>query len=313
MATSIVSWDSLGVGGRIQELGRIRAALRLARYCSQEPVQVNTHTISEQFIPAVAADDGGAFVDRLAELPATAAAAGIFGRRFSSAGAPLAVEFQVASAHRACSRYARRSTSTSGGDVRGGMGPTALATVASYGVFARRFDASGAASSADFQVNSYTARRAAPPLGGARRRRWLRRRLAELAAGRHSAIGIFAAVSPPLAALDVDGNGAARRRSPTGCSSCATTSASPARPLATGAIGASCSRCDRHRDHQLPHRRSALRARHRRQRRPRPARPTDCSRCATSSASPGRRLTTNAVGQPCSRCDAARSCRISTI
>ncbi len=57
--------------------------------------QVNTYTISEQFITTVAADDGGAFVDRLAELPATAAAHGIFGRRFSSAGAPLAVEFQV--------------------------------------------------------------------------------------------------------------------------------------------------------------------------------------------------------------------------
>ncbi len=74
-------------------------------------------------------------------------------------------------------------------------------------MFARRFDASGAATSADFQVNSYTLDE---------------QRLPSVALGDDGGyvvawqssqqdgfgFGIFAAVVPPLAALDVDGDGA---------------------------------------------------------------------------------------------------------
>jgi len=116
--------------------------------------QVNTYTTSGQRYPDVGADADGAFVVVWQSAGQDHSLNGIFGQRYSSAGAPLGTEFQV------------NSYSTSGQYLPavGVDAEGAFAVVwqsngqdgSLAGVFGQRFDSAGARVGTEFQVNTYT-------------------------------------------------------------------------------------------------------------------------------------------------------------
>ena len=83
----------------------------------------------------------------------TATHYGVFARRFSSAGAAWAVEFQV-------NAYTRATSASRGGvDADGDfvvVWQQPRQDGSDYGIFARRFSSAGAALATEFQVNTYT-------------------------------------------------------------------------------------------------------------------------------------------------------------
>jgi len=116
--------------------------------------QVNTHTLGYQFGPEVRLDGAGGFAVSWGSHDGDGT--GIFARRFASTGAALdATDFQV-------------NTYTSGFQFSPSIGfaPSGDFVVAwtsdfqdgsGYGIFARRYESSGAALDAtEFQINSYT-------------------------------------------------------------------------------------------------------------------------------------------------------------
>jgi hypothetical protein len=116
--------------------------------------RVNSSTTGTQQLPSVAAADGGDFVVVWESYDdQDGDGYGIFGQRFSSAGAPSGTEFQV----NAYTSYSQQKPAV-------GASPNGDFTVAwssphdgdGYGVFARSFASTGAPAGPDFQVNTYT-------------------------------------------------------------------------------------------------------------------------------------------------------------
>jgi len=118
--------------------------------------QVNTFTTSGQYHPSVGVAPSGGFVVAWESYEQDGSYTGIFARRFDSAGVALdTTDFQV-NTHTTSYQYRPSVGVTSSGDFvvawesfsQDGSG---------YGIFARRFDSSGAAfDTTDFQVNAYT-------------------------------------------------------------------------------------------------------------------------------------------------------------
>ncbi len=116
--------------------------------------QVNTYTVAAQRYASVAANAAGNFVVVWASAGEDGAGGGVFARRFSSSGAPLAVEFQVNTYTETNQAYPAVATSASGDfvvvwDSYGQDG-------SAYGIFARLFSSAGVAVGLDFQINSRT-------------------------------------------------------------------------------------------------------------------------------------------------------------
>ncbi len=116
--------------------------------------QANTFTLIQQYYPAVAMEGSGNFVVVWQSYTQDGDSGGIFGQRFDSAGAPLGGEFQV-----------NLFTLNSQQDPAVGMDAAGNFTVvweslaqdgSSYGVFGRRFSASGTPQGGEFQVNTST-------------------------------------------------------------------------------------------------------------------------------------------------------------
>jgi hypothetical protein len=126
--------------------------------------QTNTHTTSYQRDPAVAAAGGG-FVVVWQSYAEDGSAEGVFGRRYDSTGAAQGGELQVNTYTTGEQRAPAVASTGDGGFVvvwhandQDGSG---------YGVFARRYDGTGAAQGAEFLVNSYTTvNQAVPAVGG---------------------------------------------------------------------------------------------------------------------------------------------------
>jgi hypothetical protein len=116
--------------------------------------QVSTYTNGYQFAPSVDLDADGDFVV-VWSSPHDGSVRGVFGRRFASTGVPLAAEFQVNS------RTANLQTAASVASTSAGAFVVSWTSSEQdgqgYGIFARRWSASGTALAAEFQVNSYTA------------------------------------------------------------------------------------------------------------------------------------------------------------
>ena len=124
-------------------------------------LQVNSHTTNSQFAPAVASDGDGDFVVTWTSSGRTVASTASSPVASTSAGAPQGLEFQVNS-YTASGQSEPAVAAETNGDfvvVWESFGQDG----ASYGVFAQRFNASGAAQGIEFQVNSYT-----PAVSGAR-------------------------------------------------------------------------------------------------------------------------------------------------
>jgi hypothetical protein len=121
--------------------------------------QVNSLTSGEQTLPAVDQDANGFVVvwssttTNGVDLTGTS----IQGRRFSSDGTPLDVQFEVNSHTPLNQRFPRVKTTSDGGFV---VTWTSLSSAGSdddgYSIQARRFLADGTASGVDFQVNTHT-------------------------------------------------------------------------------------------------------------------------------------------------------------
>jgi hypothetical protein len=115
--------------------------------------QVNSYTTGQQLRAWVARNAAGAFVVVWTSDGEDGGGYGIFGRRYDAAGNPLAAEFQV---------NAYTTGAQDRASVAVGNGGDFIVAWESYGqdgddlgVFARRFDAGGAALGAEFQVNTY--------------------------------------------------------------------------------------------------------------------------------------------------------------
>ena len=117
--------------------------------------QVNTYTANNQRHPRVACDDAGNFVVAWDSVGQDGNGYGVFARRFASTGAALGAEFQV-------NTYTPNDQSFPSvcADVDGDF--VVAWRVAGnrdgdfLGVFAQRFDSSGASQGSEFQVNTYT-------------------------------------------------------------------------------------------------------------------------------------------------------------
>jgi hypothetical protein len=245
----VVAWESAGIDGSGN-------AVMLQRYDSAglpqgAAFQANVHTNGSQSKPGIAAEADGDFVVAWQSLNQDGAAGtglyGIFARRFSSAGAAQSGEVQVNVFTTGDQRDPAIAADDDGDFVV--IWQSIDQDGSEAGVFARRIHASGAAHGPEFQVNSYTVgfqgeTEESSAIGfdadGDFVIAW---RNTEPQDGHLS--GVFAQrfSLPPLATLDVDGNGALGAltdgllylRYRFGLTGAA---------LAGGVIGAGCTRCD---------------------------------------------------------------------
>jgi hypothetical protein len=117
--------------------------------------RVNTSTTLDQVMPDVAADAGGGFVvawvsDHQGGYPDF----DIFAQRFGASGSPLGPEFRVNTFTTSMQTDPAVAVSPAGAFVVTWFGYGAAED--SIGVFARRFDATGAAQGPEFRVNTYS-------------------------------------------------------------------------------------------------------------------------------------------------------------
>jgi hypothetical protein len=147
----IVTWHSVGQDGGL--IGVFARRFSAAGVAQAVEFQVNTHTQNSQSYPAVAAGGGG-FVVAWRSYYQDGAKGGIFARRFDASAAPLGAEFQVNSFTPEMQRSPAVACDGQGDFVVvwDSVGPDGD----SYGVFAQRFDSSGARQGGEFQVNSRT-------------------------------------------------------------------------------------------------------------------------------------------------------------
>jgi hypothetical protein len=216
--------------------------------------QVNSYTSNNQYVPAIAAEADGDFTvawqSNLQEGP-VAGSIGIFGRRFSSSGVGQAIEFMVNTYTTGTQRKPQI-----GGDDNGDFVVSweSLGQDGSdEGTFARRVSAAGAAFGPEFQVNSYTVQSQkqifsnSPLTSG---------RAVDFDADGDFVIawtteyqdgGAFAVFAqrfslPPLATLDIDGNGVIEPLGD-GLLNLRHRFGFSGSSLTTGAVSATCTRC----------------------------------------------------------------------
>ena len=137
-------------------LGSIAAAAAVAQ--SPQPLggefQVNAYTDDTQEFVAVAVDDDGDFVVVWTSDAQDGDTFGVFGRRFDSAGTPQGSDFQVNSHTASDQAYPAIGMDAAGDFVVTWEGLDQDGDIG--GVFARRFDSSGASQGTEFLVNAFT-------------------------------------------------------------------------------------------------------------------------------------------------------------
>ena len=137
--------DAYGIFGRRFDAGGVPLGVEF---------QVNSHTTGDQFGYAVASDANGNFVVVWSSDGQDGSGFGIFGQRFSGAGAPLGLEFEVSS-YTTSKQFGPSVASAPNGNFVV-VWTSYTQDGSSYGVFGQRFDAGGVPTGAEFQVNSYT-------------------------------------------------------------------------------------------------------------------------------------------------------------
>ena len=117
---------------------------------------VNQYLTGNQLFPAISQDPSGGFVVAWQSYGQDGSHYGIFGRRFDSSGNALGAEFQVNQYTTERQRYPTISQDPSGGFVVAWESAGQEGPGLGEGIFGRRFDSSGNALGAEFQVNQYT-------------------------------------------------------------------------------------------------------------------------------------------------------------
>jgi hypothetical protein len=115
--------------------------------------QVSTYTNSNQQYPDVAADDDGDFVVGWESFGQDGSLFGVFAQRFASAGSKQGVEFRVNSTVASNQRDASIAVESDGDFVVAWQGLDA----AGFGVFFKRFHATGNAQTGEVPMNAVTA------------------------------------------------------------------------------------------------------------------------------------------------------------
>src|SRR5262249_53016263 len=119
--------------------------------------RVNTYTTDRQYLPAVAADPSGGFIVvwQSSNQPGSGAN-GVYAQRYDSNGATLGSEFLV-NTQTGNESHPSVATDSSGGFVVvwQGFGQEPPHFPGNFGIFAQRYDSSGAAVGGEFQVNTY--------------------------------------------------------------------------------------------------------------------------------------------------------------
>ncbi|HEX6739479.1 MAG TPA: hypothetical protein VF310_14470 [Vicinamibacteria bacterium] len=136
-------WESPQDGSGTAVMARVHDAAGVPR---GPEFRVNTETAGNQGYPAAAMDGAGNFM-------VVWSGGGIFGQRFNASAVPQGTEFPV--------RSTTVGTGTNPAVAAGAGGDFVVVWQAQgdgggYGVFGRRFDASGAPQGPEFQVNTYT-------------------------------------------------------------------------------------------------------------------------------------------------------------
>ena len=123
--------------------------------------QVNTYTSRGQYATVVALDDDGDFVVTWQSYRQDGSSSGVFVRRFNAAGVGQGNEFQVNTYSTNTQRYPALAVEADGDFVV--TWESEDQDGADYGIFARRFSATGVAQGIEFQVNTYTPGQQARP------------------------------------------------------------------------------------------------------------------------------------------------------
>ena len=147
----VVVWNSNGQEGNLSIFGQ--------RYASTgAPLggefRVNTYTTSDQAFPSVAVSNAGNFVVTWQSYTQDGSNWGVFGQRFSGAGAPLGLEFRV-STYTTSGEFASAVTA----DLAGNFVVVWHANAedgSGLGIFGQRYDLTGAPAGGEFRVNTYT-------------------------------------------------------------------------------------------------------------------------------------------------------------
>jgi hypothetical protein len=148
----VIAWESTGQDG--DNSGAFARRFTSAGDPLTAELQVNTYTTNIQNRPRVGADLDGDFVVTWGSLGQDGSVGGSFGRRFSSAGTPLAVEFQINTYTTGLQLQANPALDADGDFVVAfaGVEPDGFS-----GIFARRFSSAGESQGDVFQVNVRTA------------------------------------------------------------------------------------------------------------------------------------------------------------
>jgi len=116
--------------------------------------RVNATTAGDQQFPAVAADDAGDFVVTWTAGGQDGSGTGVYARRYSTAGTALSGEFRVNTTTAGDQQYGRVAAA-GGGDFVVAWA-SAAQDGSGRGVYAQRFDATGASVGGEFRVNQVT-------------------------------------------------------------------------------------------------------------------------------------------------------------
>jgi hypothetical protein len=149
----IVVWDSVGAQDG-SAIGIFAQRFASTGTPLATEFQVNTFTSNPQRRPRMASDSSGGFVVVWQSSGQDGSEYGIFAQRFTSAGTPLAAEFQVNTYTRYTQIYPAVAVDGDGDFVVIWQSNTEDGD--NYGIFARRFSSAGAPLATEFQVNTYT-------------------------------------------------------------------------------------------------------------------------------------------------------------
>jgi hypothetical protein len=199
----VVVWHSRGQDGDNYGVFAQRFSSTGAALASE--FQVNAYTTHSQSYPAVAAAASGDFVVAWHGYNQDGDNNGIFARRFSSAGAALASEFQVNTHTDGAQQFPMTAAGTDGDFVI--TWESLNQDSSDFGIFARSFSSAGAPLATEFQVNSYTSLgQRYPQVGAATSGNFVVAWQSNFQDGDDN--GIFAQrfASPKL--IDIDGDGA---------------------------------------------------------------------------------------------------------
>ncbi|MDZ4683669.1 MAG: cadherin repeat domain-containing protein, partial [Planctomycetaceae bacterium] len=150
----VVTWSGYGQDG--DGYGIFAQRYNAAGVAQGSEFQVNTYTAGWQRYSTVAMDADGDFVVTWSSSGQDATSTyGIYAQRYNAAGVAQGSEFRVNSYTTSHQRYSTVAMDADG-DFVVTWSSSGYDATSSYGIYAQRYNAAGAAQGSEFQVNTYT-------------------------------------------------------------------------------------------------------------------------------------------------------------